>query len=103
MNSSRHVSKGAAALALLIAIAADGAQLFLNTPLALLLGVGAEVVDAAIDAVAAILIASLLGFDVVLLPTFVIELVPLVDDIPTWTACVLYLVWKRRKLTPSRP
>jgi hypothetical protein len=88
------VTKTAAALALLIALAADVAQLFLNTPLALLFGVGAEVVDAAIDAIAGALIISLLGFHWLLIPVFVIELVPIVDAVPTWTGSVLYLLWK---------
>ncbi len=93
-TGARPVSKTAAILAVLIALGADGAQLFLNTPVALLFGVGVEVADAAIDVVAGVLIISLLGFHWILLPAFVIELVPLADDIPTWTGCVLYLVWK---------
>jgi hypothetical protein len=99
MKSRRRVTRTAAALALLIALAADGAQLFLNTPLALLFGVGVEVVDAAIDALACALIIGLLGFHWILLPAFVIELVPLVDDIPTWTGCVAFVIWKRGKLS----
>lgn len=97
-------SRSKAVLALLVAIAADGAQLFLNTPLALFFGVGAEAVDVAIDVVTAIVVIGLLGYSPILLPTILIEAIPLADDIPTWTACVLYLIWKRRgrAVLPSR-
>ena len=100
---SRPITRTNAVLAMLIALGADGAQLFLNTPLALLFGVGAEAIDAAIDVVAGALIISLLGFDWILLPAFVIELVPLVDDIPTWTGCVAYLIWRRGGKTALPP
>ena len=36
-----------------------------------------------------ILTSWVIGFHFLLLPTFVIELVPVLDDLPTWTACRL--------------
>jgi hypothetical protein len=95
------MAKVNAVLALLIALAADGAQLLFNSPLALIFGVGVEVVDAATDVIAGALIIGLLGFHWILLPAFVIELVPLVDSIPTWTGCVLYLISRRGGVRPS--
>lgn len=82
-------------LALLVAVAADCAQLFLNTPIALFFGIGAEAADIAIDIIAAFVVIGLLGFSPLLLPTFVLEAIPVVDAFPTWTACVLYLISKR--------
>jgi hypothetical protein len=39
----------------------------------------------------------LLGFHVLLLPTFVIELIPVIEDFPTWTACVAAVVALRKR------
>ena len=83
-------------MALLIALAADGAQLFLNTPIALFFGIGAEAADIAIDLLTALLVIGLIGYSPLLLPTFVLEAIPLADAFPTWTACVFFLIWKRR-------
>ncbi len=41
-----------------------------------------------IDVVAAVMLLRLLGWHWAFLPTFAIELVPLVDLVPTWTAAV---------------
>ena len=92
---NKSVTKANAVLAVLVALAADGAQLFLNTPIALFFGIGAEAADIAIDVVVAIVVIALIGYSPLLLPTFILEAVPLADAFPTWTACVLFLVWKR--------
>jgi hypothetical protein len=39
----------------------------------------------------------LLGFDWALLPSLFAESIPGLDLFPTWTACVAYVVWKRKK------
>jgi hypothetical protein len=39
----------------------------------------------------------LLGFHLLFLPTFVLEILPVVDVIPTWTACVLAVIAIRRR------
>ena len=83
-------------LALAVAIAADGLQLFLG-PLGWLF------VDEVIDAVAMILTLWLLGFHVLLLPTFVAELIPAVDMLPTWTACVAAVIALRKHDQNSPP
>jgi hypothetical protein len=53
-----------------------------------------------IDVLAMISTTVLLGFHWLLLPTFLLEFVPLVDALPTWTGCVLTVIALRRK-TPA--
>jgi hypothetical protein len=65
-------------LALLVALAADALQIPFAVP------PGPEI----IDVIAAVLTFWLLGFHLLLLPTFVVEFIPVVDMLPTWTACV---------------
>jgi hypothetical protein len=80
-------------LALAIAIAADGLQLLL-----VLLGpLGWTLADQVIDVVAMALTMWILGFHILLLPTFVVELIPVIDDLPTWTACVAAVIALRRR------
>src|SRR5437016_12090905 len=59
------------------------------------LDIGIETVDVMIDAMAAVLTYALLGFHWVLLPSFVLEAIPILDAAPTWTACVAFVVYKR--------
>ena len=83
-------------LAFAIAVAADGLQLLLG-PL------GWAFIDQAIDCVAMILLSYVIGFHILILPTFVIELVPVLEDLPTWTACtaVVIALRKREQRPPS--
>ncbi len=83
-------------LALAIAVAADGLQLLLG-PL------GWALVDQAIDLVAMILVSRVIGFHILLLPTFIVELVPVLDDLPTWTACVAAVIALRRREQRAAP
>jgi hypothetical protein len=86
-------------LALAVAVGADGLQLVFSY-------IGWLGPDQAIDCVAMGLTIWLLGFHVLLLPTFAVELIPLVDDFPTWTACVIAVIALRKreeKLTTSPP
>jgi hypothetical protein len=86
-------------LALAIAVAADGLQLLFG-PL------GWAFPDQAIDCVAMVLISWTIGFHILLLPTFVIELIPVLEDLPTWTACtaaVIALRKREQQKTPSAP
>ena len=61
--------------------------------------------DEALDVVAALLMWRLLGFHPLLLPTFVVEFLPVVDLLPTWTGCVALVVAlrKRQQTTVSPP
>ncbi len=56
-----------------------------------------EMIDLGLDVVAAVWLTSLLGFQTVFLPAFLIEAVPLADAVPTWTASVAFVAWKQRK------
>ena len=86
------------ALAIVVAAAADGVQL-------LLADVGWFGLDQAIDCVAMVVISWLIGFHILFLPTFVVELVPLVEDLPTWTACTaaVIVLRKREQRQPPPP
>ena len=50
-----------------------------------------------IDVVAMILTMAILGFHILLLPTFIIELVPVADMLPTWTGCVIAVIALRKR------
>jgi hypothetical protein len=67
---------------------------------------GWVLVDQALDVVAAVLLWRLLGFHPLLLPTFVVEFLPVADLLPTWTGCVAVVVALRKRqqamTTPSR-
>ena len=71
--------------AYVVAVAADVVQLLLGP-------IGWVAADAAVDVGAMIGTSWLLGFHPLLLPTFVLELVPLADMLPTWTGCVALVV-----------
>jgi len=77
-------------IVLTVAVLADGLQLLLG-PL------GWTFADQFIDVAAMLLTMWLLGFHFLLLPTFVLEFIPLVEDLPTWTACVVAVIFLRRR------
>jgi hypothetical protein len=83
-------------LALAIAVAADGLQLLLG-PL------GWVLIDQAIDLVAMLLLSRVIGFHVLFLPTFVVELIPVVEDLPTWTACTAAVIALRKREQKNNP
>lgn len=77
-------------LALTTALLADGLQLLLG-----FFGwIGA---DQVIDVVTMGLTSWMIGFHWLLLPTFVMEFIPLVDELPTWTACMVAVVALRKR------
>lgn len=79
-----------------VAVATDVLQ-FVMGPLG---WVGA---DEVLDVVAAAATWRLLGFHPLLLPTFMIELLPITDMLPTWTACVALVVSTRRAQVGAEP
>jgi hypothetical protein len=99
----QRVSPRRVKLAYATAIVADIMQLpvnlsFFSWGIATLGGsVPLEAIDTGIDVVAAVIINRLIGFHWALLPTFALELVPGLDALPTWTACVAYVTMRRRK------
>ena len=77
------------ACAFAVAVVVDATQIFLG-PL------GWSFADEALDVVAMVVTMWLLGFHLLLLPTFAIEVVPVLDALPTWTGCVGIVVARRR-------
>ena len=77
-------------LAYVVAVTVDVAQ-FLLGPF------GWAGLDEILDAVAMVVISRLIGFHPLLLPTFVLEFVPLTDMLPMWTGSVALVVRARRQ------
>lgn len=77
-----------------VAIAADALQFGLGP-------FGWAFFDEILDVVALIATTKLLGFHPLLLPTFLLELVPVIDVLPTWTGCVALVVAMRKKQSPT--
>jgi len=83
-------------LAFLVAVAADGFQVLLG-PL------GWAFFDEVIDVLTMIATCLLIGFHPLLLPTFIVEFIPVIDMLPTWTACVAMVVALRKRQQRSNP
>ena len=76
--------------AITLAVVADVLQLLLGP-------FGWAFADQIIDVIAAILVSRAIGFHWLFLPSFVVELIPVVGMLPTWTACVAAVLTLRRK------
>ena len=59
--------------------------------------------DELLDVAAAVATWRLLGFHPLLLPTFAVEFLPLVDMLPTWTGCVALVVALRKRQQREPP
>jgi hypothetical protein len=57
--------------------------------------------DEVLDIAAMIVMWRILGFHPLLLPSFVIEFLPVTDMLPTWTGCVALVVALRKKQQPA--
>jgi hypothetical protein len=79
--------------AVFVAVVADGLQIPLQVP----------PLPEIIDVVAMVLTTALIGFHVLLLPTFAIEFIPMVSVLPTWTGCVLAVIALRRRTERQQP
>jgi hypothetical protein len=92
------LTRGRMAFALAVAVIADGLQLLIG-PL------GWFIFDEIIDVIALALIWPAIGFHLLLLPTFLVELLPIVDMLPTWTGCVAAVIAlrKREQRAPAAP
>jgi hypothetical protein len=87
-----------AATAMAIALGADALQIVLLP----LFGEGfASPAADALDVVAAGLLCLLVGFHWVLIPSMLLEAMPLVDIAPTWTLAVAYILRARRAAASS--
>jgi hypothetical protein len=78
------------------AVVADGLQMILG-PL------GWLAADQAIDVITGVVMWRLLGFHPLLLPTFVVEFLPIIDMLPTWTGCVALVISRRKKQQAMSP
>jgi ABC-type branched-subunit amino acid transport system permease subunit len=78
------------------AVVTDGLQLLAGH-------LGWVAFDQALDVAAAVLMWRLLGFHPLLLPTFVVEFLPVTDLLPTWTGCVALVVALRKRQQRSIP
>jgi hypothetical protein len=83
------------ALAVIVALAADAVQVPLS-PLGWLFF--DEIIDIAVMA----LTVWAIGFHLLLLPTFLLEVLPGIEILPTWTGCVITVIIlrKREQRTP---
>lgn len=89
----RPLTRSRVALALSIAAVMDAIQIGMGP-------FGWAFFDQGADVVAMIATSLLIGFHPLLLPTFVIELFPGVDVMPTWTGCVAAVLLLRRRSSP---
>ena len=76
--------------ALCVAVAIDALQFALG-PL------GWIFVDEGLDVVGMIIISWAIGFHILLLPTFILKLLPGPDMLPTWTACTAAVIMIRKR------
>jgi hypothetical protein len=83
-------------LAYATAVATDVLQLALGP-------FGWSFADQLLDILAMILTTRILGFHPLLLPGFVIEFLPVVDMLPTWTGCVALVVALRKREAAAPP
>lgn len=79
--------------AVVVAVVADCLQIPLQIP----------PLPEIIDVVAMVLTSVLIGFHLLLLPTFVVEFIPVIDMLPTWTGCVLAVIALRRREVKNQP
>ena len=56
-----------------------------------------EIADGVLDTITMGITTLLLGFHWALLPSFMAEAVPGLDALPTWTGCVAFVIWQRKK------
>jgi len=83
-------------LAYAVAVATDLLQFILGP-------FGWVFADELLDIAAMILTWRLIGFHPLLVPTFVIEFLPIADMLPTWTGCVALVVTLRRRQQAAMP
>src|SRR5262245_47701543 len=92
----QHLTSDRIVGAFTVAVLADAIQLVLG-PL------GWSIADEVFDVIAMVATCALLGFHPLLLPTFLIELVPVADMLPTWTGCVGIVVALRKREQSNGP
>lgn len=93
---SPQLTRGRIVCAMMIAVIADFLQI-------VMLPVAWTFAQQVIDVIAMALTVLTIGFHLLLLPTFVIEFIPGVDMLPTWTGCVIAVIALRKRGQPSAP
>ena len=83
-------------LAYAIAVTTDVLQFVLGP-------IGWAGADEILDVTATALVWRVLGFHPLLLPTFLIELLPISDMLPSWTGCVALVIAMRRRQQMGPP
>lgn len=89
-------SKARMVFAFAVAVTTDALQVGLGP-------FGWVFVDEGLDVAAMILISWAIGFHMLLLPTFVLELIPGPDMLPTWTGCTAAVLMLRKRAQQKRP
>jgi hypothetical protein len=84
------LTRGRIAAAMTIACVADVLQIAL-------MPVAWTFAQSAVDVVAMLLAMWVVGFHLLLLPTFILEFIPGVDMLPTWTACMIAVIALRKR------
>jgi hypothetical protein len=83
-------------LALGLAMSADALQIGM-------LPVAWTFAQSAVDVAAMVLTMWIIGFHLLLLPTFIIEFIPVADMLPTWTGCVVAVIALRKREQRNSP
>ena len=94
----RRLTPSSVRMAYAVAVVVDLTQLLLGP-------FGWVGIDEVLDAGAMYATSRLIGFHPLLLPTFILEFVPVIDILPTWTACVALVIRIRTRdgLAPEEP
>ena len=92
-DSTRVLTRSRVRSAYAIAVVTDVLQFVLGP-------FGWAFADQVLDVIAMLLTTRVLGFHPLLLPTFVLELVPVADMLPSWTGCVALVIALRKKQAP---
>src|SRR3989475_8949173 len=87
---SPDLTPGRVRFAYAVAVSTDLLQLLLGP-------FGWAFADELLDVAAMTLTWRLIGFHPLLLPTFILEFLPLADMLPTWTGCVAIVVALRKR------
>jgi hypothetical protein len=99
-----ELTTGRIILAFAIAMMADMIQFPIAAVTATgILAVPAEIADFSVDCFVMVAASLLIGFHWVLLPSLFVELIPGLDLCPTWTGCVAFVVWQRKKKKAQPP
>ena len=98
LEPDKHLAPGRVRAARVIALAVDTVQWVL---LPLVMGGAASPINDALDVFVAAMMIWLIGWHWTFLPTFIAELVPFVDLVPTWSLAVWLATRGPRQALPA--